>query len=153
MQQPSDLKLRQRHAKRSTNIQQMQQPSDFEEISSDDEWITEEEPVLPTSGNWLNILDEAAHTKTNLESVQREVNTHIVDEEIDDEEIDEVQVGIISNNMDEDDDLNENMLEEEGAGIGRVFERFSSSAPVLDQGEILLGSFLVIMFGNGLCMV
>lgn len=34
---------------------------DLEDMPSDDEWITEEEPHPPTSDNWLNVLDGASN--------------------------------------------------------------------------------------------
>ncbi|XP_059627380.1 uncharacterized protein LOC132270201 [Cornus florida] len=50
-----NIKLRERNLKRQAVIE----PIIFEDVSSDDEWITEkEDPVLPTKTKWLRVLDD-----------------------------------------------------------------------------------------------
>uniref|UniRef100_A0A803MZ77 Uncharacterized protein n=2 Tax=Chenopodium quinoa TaxID=63459 RepID=A0A803MZ77_CHEQI len=53
-----NLKLKQKQHKRAAKYQA---PITLDDMSSDDEWITEiEEPVLPENGAWLNVLDRVA---------------------------------------------------------------------------------------------
>ncbi|XP_056684599.1 uncharacterized protein [Spinacia oleracea] len=55
-----NLKLKQKQLKRASKYQPPVVPV-LDDLSSDDEWITEiEDPVLPEDGAWLNVLDRAA---------------------------------------------------------------------------------------------
>lgn len=50
-----NMKLMERQDKRDVHLKE--KFLNFEDIPSDDEWITEkEDPVLPRKGNWLGIL-------------------------------------------------------------------------------------------------
>ncbi|XP_059623168.1 uncharacterized protein LOC132266331 [Cornus florida] len=50
-----NIKLRERHVKRQAIVE----PICFDDVSFDDEWITEkEDPVLPTKTKWLRVLDD-----------------------------------------------------------------------------------------------
>jgi hypothetical protein len=60
-----NLKLLDRQARR---VRRAKVTYDAEDVSSDDEWITEkEEPVLPPQKNWLRALDRIAHRESEKE--------------------------------------------------------------------------------------
>ncbi|XP_074269768.1 uncharacterized protein LOC141592824 [Silene latifolia] len=71
-----NLKLKRRRQKKAV----IQESITLEDLPSDDEWITErEEPVLPSSETWLNVIDRAARRYA------REASSHTENENIDED--------------------------------------------------------------------
>ena len=62
-----NLKLKERHRQREFGKPSLIEDA-FENIPSDDEWVTEREgPVLPSTNKWLRVLDENPNNVTSDE--------------------------------------------------------------------------------------
>ncbi|XP_059643117.1 uncharacterized protein LOC132284985 [Cornus florida] len=72
-----NIKLKERNLKRQAVIE----PIIFEDVSSDDEWITEkEDPVLPTKTKWLRVLDDKVQEDDSDEEDEVERMTRTLEE-------------------------------------------------------------------------
>lgn len=62
-----NLKLQERHRQRESAKSSLIEDA-FENLPSDDEWVTEREgPVLPSANKWLRVLDENPNNDTSDE--------------------------------------------------------------------------------------
>ncbi|XP_059624684.1 uncharacterized protein LOC132267551 [Cornus florida] len=72
-----NIKLKERNLKRQAVIE----PIIFEDVSSDDDWITEkEDPVLPTKTKWLRVLDDKVQKDDSDEEDEVERMTRTLEE-------------------------------------------------------------------------
>ncbi|XP_042423572.1 uncharacterized protein LOC122011242 [Zingiber officinale] len=71
-----NLRLREREREREKQKMMNVEKDPFENLPSDDEWITEiEDPVLPKDNEWLRILDENQNHDTTDEEENDEVKS------------------------------------------------------------------------------